>query len=93
MSNAIYHNWQTAPNNGWHGEEALGGSADYIAADQDADGRLEIFYVGTNSKIYHNWQTVPNGGWHGEEALGGSGQQIASARNQDGRLEIFYVGT
>ncbi len=71
----------------------MGGSAKYIAVARDQDGRLEIFYVGTNSKIYHNWQTVPNGGWHGEEALGGSGQQIASARNQDGRLEIFYVGT
>jgi ferric iron reductase protein FhuF len=68
-------------------------SAKQITAAQNQDGRLEIFYVGTNNKIYHNWQVKPNSDWSGESALGGSAKQITAAQNQDGRLEIFYVGT
>ena len=92
-NDAIYHNYQTAPNNGWSGEQALGGSAKQITVGQNQDGRLEVFYVGTNDAIYHNYQTAPNNGWSGEQALGGSAKQIAVGQNQDGRLEIFYVGT
>jgi hypothetical protein len=68
-NNKIYHNWQTAPNNGWSGENLLAGSAKQIVVGQNADGRLEVFYVGTNNKIYHNWQTAPNNGWNGEAEL------------------------
>ncbi|QXE87934.1 M6 family metalloprotease domain-containing protein [Geomonas nitrogeniifigens] len=59
----------------------------------NADGRLEVFSIGTNSALYHNWQVVQNGGWHGGVALGGMARQVVAGRNQDGRCEIFYVGT
>ena len=89
----IYHNWQTAPNNGWSGEFPLGGSAKQVVIGRNADGRLELFYVGTNNRIYHNWQTAPNNGWSGEDDFGGWAKQLVVGRNADGRLEVFYIGT
>lgn len=77
----------------WSGEGPFGGAAKQLAVGRNQDGRLEVFYVGTNDAIYRNYQTVPNNGWSGEMALGGSAKQIAVGQNQDGRLEIFYVGT
>lgn len=69
-------------------------TATQVAVGQNQDGRLEIFYVGTNSKLYHNWQTLPNGNWRGETPFpGDSAKQVAVGKNADGRLEIFYVGT
>jgi hypothetical protein len=77
----------------WSGETTLGGLGQQIAVSKNQDGRLEVFYVGTDNRIYHNYQVTPNAGWNGEVALGGFAKQIAVAQNQDGRLEIFYVGT
>jgi hypothetical protein len=81
---------------GWRGEfPFVGDSARQIAVAENADGRLEIFYVGTNGDLYHNWQKTPNGIlWAGETRFAqDSAKQVAAIRNQDGRLEIFYVGT
>ena len=64
-----------------------------VAVGQNADGRLEVFYIGINDHIYHDWEDSPNGNWHGEAALGGGAKQIAVGRNADGRLEVFYIGT
>jgi hypothetical protein len=49
----------------WHGESALGGGALQIAVGRNEDGRLHIFYIGTNGDLYHNWQTALNStpGW------------------------------
>jgi hypothetical protein len=80
----------------WAGETWFrGNSAKQVAVGRNADGRLEIFYVGTNNDLYHNHQTVPNGnGWAGETHFANnSAKQVAVGQNQDGRLEIFYVGT
>ena len=89
----LYHNWQVAPNGGWHGGLALGGAAKQAAVGRNADARLEVFYVGTDNRIYHSWQVAPNGGWIVDQPMGGAAKQIAVASNADGRLEIFYVGT
>jgi hypothetical protein len=61
----------------------------------NANGELEVFYVGTNNALYHNRQTAPNSTvWTGETRFANdSAKQIAVARNADGTLEIFYVGT
>jgi hypothetical protein len=79
----------------WRGQFPLGGSANQVVAGANADGRLELFYVGTNNYLYHTWQTAPNGlFWAGQVHFAdNSAQQIAVGRNADGRLEIFYVGT
>jgi hypothetical protein len=55
----------------WTGETRFPkDSANQIAVAQNADGRLEIFYVGTNNDLYHNWQMQPsisdNENWAGE---------------------------
>src|SRR6266704_2217579 len=61
---------------------------------RNADGRLEIFVLGSNHVLYHNWQTAPNGGWsnvwynEGGSWLG----DPAVGQNADGRLQIFVVG-
>jgi hypothetical protein len=86
MSNLLHWNW--------FGETRFpGNSAKQIAAGQNADGRLEIFYVGGDNQLFRNWQTSPNGSWAGETRFpGNSAKQIAVGQNADGRLEIFYVG-
>jgi len=102
-NNELYHNWQLQPgisdNSNWAGETRFAkNSAKQVAVAQNADGRLEIFYVGTNNDLFHNWQLEPGvsdpWNWAGETRFpGDSAKQIAVAQNADGRLEIFYVGT
>ncbi len=108
----LYHDWQTAPANSsdalpklnsWQGETAfVGNSAEQIAVGSNVDGRLEIFYIGTNDHLFHNWQAkVPNANdpttfneWAGETPFGkAKGNQVCVGTNADGRLEIFYCGT
>lgn len=62
----------------------------YIAASAYSDGRIDLFYLGNDTRIYHNLQKADNS-WIGEAPLGtGSAQQICSAVNKDDRMEIFY---
>ncbi len=93
--NALWHQWQTAPNNGWSGWSSLGG---VITSDpavvNNADGRMEVFARGTDGAVWHRWQTAPNNGWSGWASRGGViTSQIALSRNADGRIEIFARGT
>ncbi len=69
---ALWHIWQTAPNNGWSGWASLGGviSSDPEVA-RNADGRLEAFARGLDNAVWHIWQTAPNKGWSGWGSLGG----------------------
>jgi len=92
---AIWHNWQTAPNNGWSGWNSMGGLLTTDAAvATNHDGRLEIFARGGDDALWHNWQNSPGGGWSGWNSLGGSITSDSSVdRNLDGRLEVFARGT
>jgi hypothetical protein len=92
-SSWLYDNAQTSPGLGWAGAAQLGGAAADLSVVSNTDGRLELFYVGTDSAIYHNWQNTPGGAWHGQAPLGGSAKQLTAVANADGRLEVFYVGT
>ncbi|QYE33021.1 MULTISPECIES: hypothetical protein [Sphingosinicellaceae] len=99
MDRGLYHNWQTSPNGSdWGGggsgatAAGLGGFGKDVTAIRNADGRLEIFYIGTNDGIYHNWQVSAGGGWNGESNFGGQAQQLSLCMDQDGRLELFYIG-
>ncbi|MCT7969177.1 hypothetical protein NG799_22945, partial [Laspinema sp. D1] len=70
------------------------GIAKSIEVGQNADGRLEVFTIGTDSKVYQAWQTTPNGGWSNWQQLsGGIAKSVTVGRNQDGRLEVFAIGT
>jgi hypothetical protein len=64
-----------------------------LVAGRNVDGRIELFYIGTNSQIYRNTQLAPfSTGWSGEIPLGGTAKKIKIAQNQDGRLEVFFIG-
>lgn len=90
---AVWHLWQTAPNNGWGGWASLGGWVDIIKSGRNADGRLEVFARGSDAALWHIWQTAPGGGWSGWQSMGGWIDLIEVARNQDGRLEVFARGS
>ena len=61
---------------------------------QNADGRLEAFAVGTDNGLWHIWETAPDGGWSGWASLGGViTSEPTVGRNADGRLEVFARGT
>ena len=69
---ALWHIWQTAPNNGWSGWLSLGGAIQGAhAVGMNKDGRLEVFARGTDGALWHIWQTAPNSGWSGWQSLGG----------------------
>lgn len=70
--------------------EAIGGSR----VGQNADGRLEVFVIGTDSAVWHNWQVSAGGAWSGWASLGGivTSQPVVYS-NFDSRLEIFARGT
>ena len=90
---AVYHMWQTAPNNGWSGWASMGGWVDIIKSGRNADGRLELFVRGSDAAVYHMWQTAPNNGWSNWASMGGWVDIIAMGQNLDGRLEIFARGS
>jgi hypothetical protein len=89
----LMHDWQLSGDRNWAGAVSLGGYARQVVPARNQDGRLEVFYVGTDNRIYHNYQKSPGGAWTGEVAFGGLALQLAVAENTDGRLEVFYVGT
>ena len=93
--NALWHIWQTAPNNGWSAWASLGGIlTSSRAVARNTDGRLEVFARGTDDALWHIWQTSPGGSWSAWASLGGviTSDPFVS-RNLDGRLEVFARGT
>jgi hypothetical protein len=40
-----------------------------LTAIPNADGHLELIYVGTNNVLYHNWQLGSGDSWNGEVAF------------------------
>jgi Common central domain of tyrosinase len=92
--NAVWHIWQTAPNNGWSAWASLGGNTPATpVVFPNADLRLEVFARGDDNALWHIWQTAPNNGWSGWASLGGNFPgEPAVWMNADGRLEVFVRG-
>ncbi len=90
---ALWHMWQTAPNNGWSGWGSMGGWIDIIKPARNQDGRLEVFARGSDKALWHIWQTAPNNGWSGWGSMGGWVDLIEVTNNADGRLEVFARGS
>ena len=121
--NQLYHRWQIKPNSipetkpdgtytsGWSDSwSPLGGywspRAQPVIA-QNADGRLELFMVGTDGRLYHTWQTKPSSSneWYTSWAVIGKPDSLTAnqqwpissiptvAQNADGRLDVFMVGS
>jgi acylphosphatase len=91
--NALWHIWQTAPNNGWSALASMGGIVKEIAAAKNQDGRLEVLAIGSDNALWHIWQKASNNGWSAWTSMGGIVKEIATAKNQDGRLEVFAIGS
>jgi len=75
----------------------LGGSmaGTSFSAGVNADGRIEVFWQGSDNSAQHIWQNSPNAppsGWSGIQSLGGGIQKITVANNADGRFELAVVG-
>jgi hypothetical protein len=99
----LWEKYQTAPNNGWSDWKFFGAppgvrwtiSSPVVASN--ADGRLELFMVGSDNHLWHEWQTAPNNGWSGgwQSLWAPNGRPIAGTpavgSNADGRLEVFVV--
>ncbi len=65
-----------------------------VASAANADGRVELFYVGEDKALWHRWQEVPQGAFTGVESLGGVLNYGAAAACQaDGRMLAFHRGT
>lgn len=94
--NAASHTYQVAPNSGWIPWESgpLGGTIGPIAAARNADGRIEVFYPGSDG-VRHGWQTAPNNGWYPAcDSVGlprGRCDHLYAVSNADGRLEVFRL--
>src|SRR5919202_1377858 len=92
---ALWHIWQTAPNGGWSGWDNLGGGIGphFVDVGQNADGRLEVFAVGSNA-VWHIAQTSAGAGWGSWDSLGTPPgatflRATSVGQNADGRLELF----
>lgn len=59
---------------------------------RNADGRMEVFMIGSDHALRHKWQVAVNGGWSDWESLGGNlVSEPVVGMNADGRLEVFAI--
>ena len=82
--------------NVWSGFSPLGGLIiGDPAVGRNADGRLEVFVVGTDHAVYHKFQTIAgSNSWSGFARLGGYViSNPVVGQDADGRLEVFAVGS
>ncbi len=65
-----------------------------LAVGRNADGRLEVFGLGSEGALYHAYETSVGGSWSGWYGLEGWQLQgpVATANDADGRLEVYVVG-
>lgn len=99
----VWHIWQNpTPAMGWSGWDVLGSppggvAPRFLAVGRNADGRLELFVLGTSGDLWHIWQMSAGAGWSGWDSLGAPpGVLLISfsvGENADGRLEAVAVGT
>jgi murein DD-endopeptidase MepM/ murein hydrolase activator NlpD len=95
----VFHSWQVSPNGFWSDWNILDVSAHFPASSTptiatNADGRLEVFLLGSDQAMWHGYQVSPNSGWASFSSMGGSSAANPSvARNADGRLELFALNT
>lgn len=103
----LYHNYQTAPGGAWSGWIALGTSANtwtqnsLPAVGVNADGRLEVFVIGTDGQVNHIWQLAPgsstSSNWSSFAVLQSSFvsqiAKLAVGKWANGALEVFVGGT
>jgi hypothetical protein len=100
---SLWHIWQTAPGGTFSAWATLDrppntSSLSNAAVGRNADGRLEVFTVGSDGALWHLWQTTPGGSWSswfssGQPSVVSLQQDLAVVSNADGRLEVFAAGS
>ena len=89
--NAVWHDWQGAPNGSWNGWSQLGGqTTSNPVVSADADGRLEVFVI-TGGHLFHTFQ-LQGGGWFNGWIDEGDGNLVGEPAvmiNSNGSLEVF----
>jgi hypothetical protein len=102
----VSHTLQTVPNGGWGDWLDLGNPEgvrlDTLAAESNADGRLEVFAKDDSNRgtYWHIGQTEPNGNWSEWTSFGrpeGAADfptnpnlsAFVVGRNRSGRLQLF----
>ncbi len=103
VTRSLWHIWQASPGRGWSTWATLDSppntsSISNAAVEQNADGRLEVFTIGSDGALWHIWQTSPNGTWStwfssGRPSAVNLQEDPTVARNADGRLEIIAAGS
>ena len=99
LDNNIYHNSQTGPNGpNWGGDIGAfqgvyyQGPASVLGLARNQDGRLQLYWVGSDGYSYGTWQNTLNGpyvgGYRGSVATAFSGLTDAN-----GLISLFYVGS
>ena len=53
----------------WGSPVPLNGAATSMVTANNLDGRLELFYTGTNGALFHNWERPGDFRWVGEQAF------------------------
>lgn len=72
---------QTSPGGAWGPSSDLGGSLQFsrLVAGNTADGRIQIFGIGSNGNVWSDWQTAGANGWSGWTDFGGNGLSLSLA--------------
>jgi hypothetical protein len=95
---------QTAPSSAYSGWNAYGNPGvaltDRPALARSADGRLELFVRGQDSRLYHQWETAVGtfswSGWNSFDVASTPDERFSDhpvvAPSADGRLELFLRG-
>jgi hypothetical protein len=95
---ALFYRTQVAPNGGWGDPVPLGGTELQwpVSIGRTADGRLELWAVGTDGQVHNRAQVAVNqpDAWSDWTALGGTLLQpgLAVCANPAGELEVFVLG-
>ncbi|WP_263366442.1 hypothetical protein [Edaphobacter bradus] len=99
----VWSNWQSSPSGGWQTswtELPIPSSAikPGFVAGQNANGRFELFGVGSDANVYHMWITS-SGTWNsnwvtitGNVPAGGFDPHLMVGNTNDGRLQVFAIG-
>jgi hypothetical protein len=88
---STWHNWQTSSGGAWLGWNPLATGVTAPSVARNADGRLEAFYLDSQSAVWHTFQTAAGSAtWSTPAPLAGWVANSPTAlANADGRLEIF----
>jgi hypothetical protein len=103
VSGNIWSIAQTTPGSSWGSWTALPTHigvtmAQGFVAGQNADGRIELFSIGSDGGIYHTWITA-TGTWSNWTSMSGTNgiglldPNLVVGNTNDGRLQVFGVNS